>query len=323
MGRTDRVYPKKKINYFKTMNELLDENDKILIVAVENVTSAMLQGIRMSLRGKASMLLGKNTMMKKVLSQRQESGNDRDKMLYQRLVSEKLIQGNVGLIFTNANLGDIKAVLDANKIQAPARQGSVAPVDVLIPAGNTGLEPTKTSFFQALNIQTKITKGTVEIMKDVQIIKQGDKVGSSEATLLQMLNIKPFFYGVAIQDVYDNGSVYGAWVLDIKDEDMEAKVGSAIANVAAVSLGLGIPTKASFPHLVLNAFKNLLSISVGTDYEFNEFNGNTLKQSILAGPAAPSASSAPAAAAGGAAAKEEKKEEEEEEEGDMGFGLFG
>jgi len=322
MGRTDRVYPKKKVNYFKTMNELLDENDKILIVAVENVTSAMLQSIRMNLRGKASMLLGKNTMMKKVLSQRQENGNDRDKLLYQKLVSEKLISGNVGLIFTNANLGDIKTVLDINKIQAPARQGSLAPVDVTIQAGNTGLEPTKTSFFQALNIQTKITKGTVEIMKDVQIIKQGEKVGSSESTLLQMLGIKPFFYGVAIQNVYDNGSVYGAWVLDIKDEDMEAKIGAAIANVAAVSLGLGIPTKASFPHLVLTAFKNLLSVSVGTDYEFDEFNGKSLKKSILAGPAAPSASSA-APAAGAAAAKEEKKEEDEEEEGDMGFGLFG
>jgi len=226
------------------------------------------------------------------------------------------------LIFTNANLGEIKSVLEDNKIQAPARQGAVAPVDVLISAGNTGLEPTKTSFFQALNIQTKITKGTVEILKDVQIIKKGDKVGSSEATLLQMLGIKPFFYGVAIENVYDNGSVYGAWVLDIKDEDMDAKVGVAIANVAAASLGLGIPTKASYPHLVLNAFKNLLSIAVGTDYEFDEFNGKSLKQSILAGPAAPSASSAPAAG-GAAAKKEEKVEEEEEEEGDMGFGLFG
>jgi large subunit ribosomal protein LP0 len=321
MGRTDRVYPKKKINYFKTMNQLLDDNDKILIVTVENVTSAMLQSIRMSIRGKASMLLGKNTMMKKVLQQRQDGGNDRDKLLYQKLVSEKMILGNVGLLFTNADLNDIKAVLDSNKIQAPARQGAVAPVDVSIPAGNTGLEPTKTSFFQALNIQTKITKGTVEILKDVNLIKQGDKVGSSEAVLLQMLNIKPFFYGVNILNVYDNGSVYGAWVLDIKDEDMNQKIGAAISNVAAVSLGLGIPTKASFPHLVLNAFKNLLSVSVGTDYSFDEFNGKSLKQAILAGPVAPAASSAPAA--GAAPAKEEKKEEDEEEEGDMGFGLFG
>jgi large subunit ribosomal protein LP0 len=320
MGRTDRVYPKKKITYFKTMNQLLDDNDKILIVQVENVTSAMLQSIRMSLRGKASMLLGKNTMMKKVLHQRNENGSDRDKLLYQKLVSEKLIAGNVGLVFTNAELSEIKKVLDDNKIQAPARQGALAPCDVSIPAGNTGLEPTKTSFFQALNIQTKITKGTVEILKDVNLIKQGDKVGSSEATLLQMLAIKPFFYGVAIQNVYDNGSVYGAWVLDIQDEDMNQKIGAAISNVAALSLGLGIPTKASFPHSVLNAFKNILSISVGTDYTFDEFNGKTLKQSILAGPAAPAASSAPAA---GAPAKEEKKEEEEEDDADMGFGLFG
>jgi hypothetical protein len=30
---------------------------------------------------------------------------------------------------------------------------------VIVPGGNTGMGPEKTQFFQALNIQTKITKG--------------------------------------------------------------------------------------------------------------------------------------------------------------------
>ena len=61
--------------------------------------------------------------------------------------------------------------------------------------------PEKTSFFQALAIPTKITKGTIEIIKDVDIIKAGDRVGMSEATLLNMLKISPFSYGLVISKV--------------------------------------------------------------------------------------------------------------------------
>ena len=50
------------------------------------------------------------------------------------------------------------------QVEAPAKAGAVAPCDVVVPAQNTGLGPEKTSFFQALQIQTKISKGTIEIL---------------------------------------------------------------------------------------------------------------------------------------------------------------
>jgi len=314
------TFPKKKVDYFKRMNVMLDECEKIVIIGIDNVTSAMLQATRQALRGKAFLLLGKNTMMKKVLTLRKESGNQRDLELYQKLVLDKLLTGNVGLLFTNADLGEIKAVLDKERIQAPARQGAVSPVDVMIPAGNTGLEPTKTSFFQALNIPTKIQKGTVELQKDTTILIKGTKVGSSEAMLLQMLNIKPFFYSIVIHTIYDKGSVYGAWVLDITDEQMAQKASSAVSTLTAVSLALGITNKASLPHVVMNGFKNILSVSLATTYDFNEFDGKKLKEAILRGPVA----AAPAASSSAAAKEEEKKpaKKEESEDADMGFGLF-
>lgn len=320
MGR-DKGYPPKKVDYFKRMNKMLDECEKILIIGIENVTSAMLQATRMALRGKAYMLLGKNTMMKKVLAIRKESGNPRDVDLYNQLVLNKLINGNVGLLFTNADLREIKAVLDKERIQAPARQGAVSPVDVIVPAGNTGLEPTKTAFFQALNINTKIQKGTVEILKDVQILTKGLKVGSSEAALLQMLNIKPFFYSIVIENIYDKGSIYGSWVLEVTDEVLALKASAAVTNLTAVSLALGITNKASLPHVVINAFKNILSVSIATDYDFDSFDGKKLKEAVLKGPVAPAPGKP---AAGAAPAKEEKAAApaKEESDGEMGFGLF-
>merc|ERR1711931_82155 len=153
--------------------------------------------------------------------------------------------------------------------------------------------PEKTSFFQALQIPTKITKGTIEITGDVHLITAGDKVGMSEATLLNMLKISPFTYGLIVQKVYDSGSVFDPEILDITDEDLIKKFQSGIANVAALSLAIGYPTVASVPHSVVNGMKNLLAVAAATEITFKE--AETLK-AFLADPSA-FAAAAPVAAA--------------------------
>ncbi len=74
------------------------------------------------------------------------------------------IKGNVGFVFTKEELTDVRDLILANKVAAPAKAGAIAPIDVFVPKGNTGLGPEKTSFFQALAIPTKIAKGTIEIL---------------------------------------------------------------------------------------------------------------------------------------------------------------
>lgn len=64
-------------------------------------------------------------------------------------------------------------VILAEKVAAPARAGAIAPLDVFIPAGNTGMEPGKTSFFQALGVPTKIARGTIEITTDLKLVEAG------------------------------------------------------------------------------------------------------------------------------------------------------
>ena len=144
-----------------------------------------MQQIRMSLRGHAVVLMGKNTMMRKAI--RGHLGqNPKLEQLLPHIV------GNVGFVFTKEELIDVRDMLLENKVKAPARAGAIAPLDVTVPAQNTGLGPEKTSFFQALNIPTKITKGTIEIIADVKLIKEGDKVGMSDSTLLNVSSASSF-----------------------------------------------------------------------------------------------------------------------------------
>merc|ERR1712042_173796 len=180
-------------------------------------------------------LMGKNTMMRKAIRGHLDKNPDLERLLPH-------IKQNVGFVFTNEELVDIRDLLLANKVKAPARAGAIAPLDVIVPAQNTGMGPEKTSFFQALSIPTKITKGTIEIIQDVPLIKAEDKVGMSEATLLNMLNISPFTYGLVVQKVYEAGSVFSPEILDITDEDLKARFMQGVATVAAVSLSINYPT---------------------------------------------------------------------------------
>lgn len=304
-----------KANYFIKVVQLFDEYPKCFIVGADNVGSRQMQNIRTSLRGKGVVLMGKNTMIRKAIRGHLENNSQLEKLLPH-------IKNNVGFVFTKEDLCEIRDKLMESKVRAPARAGAIAPLSVIIPAQNTGLGPEKTSFFQALSIPTKISKGTIEIINDVPILKPGDKVGASEATLLNMLNISPFSYGLIIKQVYDSGSIFSPEILDIKPEDLRAKFQTGVANLAAVCLQVGYPTIASVPHSVANGFRNLLAIAATTEVEFKE--ATTIKE-FIKDPSKFAAAAAPVAAeaAPAAAAKEAVKEEsEEEEDDDMGFGLF-
>lgn len=315
MGREDKATWKS--NYFTKLIQLLEEYPKCFIVGADNVGSKQMQQIRMSLRGSAVVLMGKNTMMRKAIRGHIERNQSLEKILPH-------IKGNVGFVFTRGELTEVRDRLLQNKVRAPARAGAVAPCPVIIPAQNTGLGPEKTSFFQALSIPTKISKGTIEIISDVHILKEGDKVGASEATLLNMLNISPFSYGLIVEMVYDSGTTFEPKILDIKPADLRVIFQQGVANLAAVCLEISYPTLASAPHSLANGLKNLFAIAAATEIEFKE--ATKIKEflkdpSSFVAAAAPTVE-APAPAAAEEPKKEEKKEESEDSDEDMVFGLF-
>jgi len=313
-----------KAKYTMRLTQYLDEYPKVFIVGADNVGSRQMQKIRVSLRGHAVLMMGKNTMMRKTIRGHVTKNTNLEKLLPH-------VYENVGFVFTKDDLSSIRDKLLENKVAAPARAGAIAPVDVTIPAQVTSLGPEKTSFFQALQIPTKITRGTIEIINDVHLIKVGDKVGPSEAALLNMLNISPFSYGLIIRQVYDSGSCFQPSILDIKPADLREKFSLGVQRLAAFSLGINYPNQASAPHLVLGGFKRLLALAANTDVEFEQ--AKTLKE-FLKDPSkfAAAATSAPASApaTGGKsaapAAKEETKKPAEPESDDDdigGFDIFG
>ncbi|KAI3705635.1 hypothetical protein L1987_75874 [Smallanthus sonchifolius] len=316
MGKVSKA--DKKIAYDQKLCQLLDDYTQVLVAAADNVGSNQLQNIRQGLRGDSVILMGKNTMMKRSIRMHSEKTGNK---AYLNLIP--LLVGNVGLIFTKGDLKEVSEEVAKYKVGAPARVGLVAPVDVVVPPGNTGLDPSQTSFFQVLNIPTKINKGTVEIITPVELIKKGDKVGSSEAALLAKLGIRPFSYGLVVVTVYENGSVFSPEVLDLTEDDLVEKFALGVSMVTSLALAIHYPTVAAAPHMLINGYKNLLAIAVESEYSFpladkvKEYLADPSKFAVAAPVAA-----APAAAAAAAPVEEKKEEPADESDDDLGFSLF-
>ncbi|CEO97280.1 unnamed protein product (mitochondrion) [Plasmodiophora brassicae] len=309
-AETGRVFSDRKIEFSQRLKSYLTDYKSILVVHADHVGSNQLQQIRIDVRGKAVILMGKNTMTRRII---RECMVDNPKL--EALLPH--IQSNVGLVFTNCDLKEVRDTLTSNQMPAAARAGVVAPCDVYIPVGPTGCDPGQTSFFQALNIPTKIVKGCIEITNEVHLIKKSEKVGSSEVALLSKLNIRPFSYGLVIKQIYDNGSTYASEVLDLSESDLIAKFSNAVSVIASLGLQIGYPTLATLPHSLANAFKTMLAVAVETGYSFKQ--AEKFKE-YLANPDAFKVAAPAAQAKKEEAAPAEEEPEESEDEGD--FDLF-
>jgi len=299
-----RVYPKRKVDYIARMKELLDTYTKVFVVNATHVGSKQFQDIRLALRGHGVVLMGKNTVMRKVIN---SLGGDSP---FANLLPQ--IVGNIGLVFIKEDMAKCRDIIGNFVVPAPARAGVVANANVVVPKGPTGCDPSQTSYFQTMEINTKISRGQIEIQSDVHLITKGERVTAGQADLLQKLNIRPFTYGLAITMVFDNGAIYDVAVLSITDDVVASAFCFHSRDVAAVGHALNKPNTASVMHSVRYAFKTILAVvcNEGFTHKFEEA-GDVL--GYLADPSAFKAAAAPAA---GAEATEEAPAEPEEEEPD-------
>eukprot|EP00825_Cyclidium_porcatum_P024460 TRINITY_DN2687_c0_g1_i1.p1 TRINITY_DN2687_c0_g1~~TRINITY_DN2687_c0_g1_i1.p1 ORF type:complete len:329 (+),score=95.42 TRINITY_DN2687_c0_g1_i1:286-1272(+) len=279
--------------------EMIGKYKQIIAVTLENVGSLQVQQIRKDLyQHKGLLVIGKNTIFRKAVGLRAselppDSKYDELRPLGKPLPEigrlSELLRGKVGLIFTDEAIFDLKPRIEANKVAAAAKVGVIAPIDVIIPPGPTGMDPSQISFFHALQISTKINKQQIEIIKDYQVCAKGKLIGSSEVALLSKLNLKPFFYNMKVIAAYNNGAILGEDIISLSTESILKTFQSAVSNVTGLSMESGIPTQLSAPHLISNAFKNIAAIGLNINYQFAQLA---------------SAQSAPK--------KEEKKEEKKE-----------
>ena len=299
----------KKTLYFERFSYLFSKYSQIIFVDTEKINSNQFKKCRKALGKNSILVLGKNKIVKKVLKSNVKKNPELEKLM-------PYLKGNIGFIFTTISPIDVKKILIENQEPAPAKAGQIAPDDVIIPAGLTGITPDGTSLFQALNIQTKISKGLIEIQNPVKIITKGQLIGNSEVILLQKLNITPFSYKLDIKLIFENKCCIKPEILDISSEEIEEIVNKKKIELKILESFFCYPNSIKIENQMKIVETNLAYLSAALGYTtFSSIK----KNEILDTQKKDNSSSKPKDLD---SQKISEKNETETEDEDMGFGLF-
>ena len=223
-----------KIEKVKEIKSLLKEYRVLGIASLHKVRAAQLQEIRKKLADVAHIKVYKNRLVERALK---EFGNMKG---LEKL--KEFIQGSNAYIFTNYNPFKLALLLEKSKVKAPARAGDVAPVDIIVPAGNTGLPPGPIiSQLNALGIPTRIESGSVWVSKDTVVAKRGTVINENLASILSKLGIKPLELGLSLKAVYDDGMVITGEKLMLNLDEYKETIGEAHAQALNLAINAAYP----------------------------------------------------------------------------------
>lgn len=314
--------PKKdnKVHVYNKTQEFFKKYKNIVIADVKDISTDKIQKIRHEIisLGETETLCGKTTVIQKAIHDLKEAAKgDLPKHLPEKAL-EDFVEAMPGIhllvIFTNKDIAEISNITAKYIIEKQAKPGQISPVEIIIPAGPTGMDSSQIDYFQALKIPTKVMRNQLEITTATKILTVGQKITLSEINLMKKFNIKPYKHQMKIKKLLLNGKLYGEEILKVTNDYMKTKLEQGIKNVLGFSLAAHIPTQASAPHMISNAFRNICALSLGTNVLID-----ATKNMKDAPKEAPKKEEKPKKEE--APKKEEKPPEEEEEDIDLG-GLF-
>jgi large subunit ribosomal protein LP0 len=260
---------KNKEKVYNKVTENLPKFKNVLVCDIKDLPADVVARIRHLLRGiETECVCGKTTVIMKTIRDYLENNKGK---LPSHLTEENLTQISkfleglqVMLIFTNRQLSDITEIINKFTIEKQAKPGQLSPIEVIIPAGPTGMDASQIEYFQALKIPTKVMRNQLEITNSTKILTVGQKISISEINLMKKFNIKPYKHLVSIKHLLLNGKLYDEGILKVTNDYMKEKLELGIKNLLSFSLGANVPTNASAPQMVANAFRNICGLSLGT-----------------------------------------------------------
>ncbi len=236
--------------------KLLKKYSVIAVADLPKVRSSQIQEIRKKLRGKADLVVTKNTILRKAA----------EKAAGEKQNVDKFAQGLAGskvLIFTQMNPFELILFLNKNKVRVPAKGGDVATSDIVIPAGNTGLQPGPViSEFNEAKVQTRIEGGSIFVARDTVAVRKGETVPTKIASLLTKLGMKPMEAGLSLSYAYDNGSVLGPAELAFDLDQIKNDFASAARLAFGFAVEASILLPATAPLIISKAYRQAVAVSV-------------------------------------------------------------
>jgi large subunit ribosomal protein L10 len=240
-----------------SLKKLIESHEVVGMANLSDIPAPQLQKMRRTLKDSATLKMSRKTLMSLAL-------NDCDKKNINAL--EEHMDGQPALIFTNMNPFKLYKILEGSKTAAPAKAGSIAPEDVVVPKGDTAFKPGPVlGELQKIGIPAKIEKGKIVITSDKTIVAAGESISRDVASILTRLEIFPLEVGIDLRAAYEDQTVYTSDILTIDEEKTLADVQKAFTQALNLSVNAVIFTKEAVPVLLQKAVTQSLNLALNAE----------------------------------------------------------
>lgn len=256
--RKTETIPEWKREEVDELVDFIDSYNSVGIVGVAGIPSRQLQAMRRELHGSAAVRMSRNTLTNRAL----EEVDDGVEAL------TEYVSGQVALVGTNDNPFGLFKQLEASKTPAPINEGEVAPNDIVIPEGDTGVDPGPfVGELQTVGAAARIQDGSIKVTEDSTVLSEGEVVDADLANVLVELGIEPKEVGLDLRAVYSEGVLFEPDELEIDVDEYRADIQSAAAAARNLSVNAAYPTAATAGTLLAKASGEAKSVGLFADIE--------------------------------------------------------
>jgi large subunit ribosomal protein L10 len=242
--RKTETIPQWKRKEVDDINEFIDDYDSVGVVDITGIPSQQLQDMRRNLHGTAELRVSRNTLLVRALDEGGEGLAD----------LTDFVSGQVGLIGTNDNPFGLYQQLEASKTSAPINAGEVAPNDIVIPEGDTGVDPGPfVGELQSVGANARIDEGSIKVMEDSTVLEAGGEVSSDLSNVLSELGIEPKEVGLDLRGVFAEGVLFEPEDLELDVESYRTDVSAAASRARNLAVNASFPTTQTMPSLLSKA----------------------------------------------------------------------
>jgi len=255
---TEREAIKRKAQVIEELGKLVNEYETVAVAQLHKVRALQLQQLSQKFRKDIGVRVAKNTLIVRALASSRRANINK--------LAEHLKGSNI-LLFTNMDPFKLTILLNKNKTRMTAKAGDIAPNDIIILAGNTGLPPGPAiSELHDIGARTKIDMGSVWVVEDSVVVKKGETVQPKVAGVLSKLGVKPLEIGLGIVAAYEKGSIFTSDDLQFKVDDFRKQLEDASSQAFNLALNAIYPTDLTVEINLQQAYLNARSLAINASY---------------------------------------------------------
>ncbi|MGQ4555031.1 50S ribosomal protein L10 [Halobellus sp. GM3] len=243
-ARRTETIPEWKREEVDELVEFLEGYQSVGVVDVAGIPSRQLQSMRRDLHGSAELRMSRNTLTIRAL----EAVDDGLEEIVE------YVSGQVALVGTNDNPFGLYKQLEASKTPAPISAGEIAPNDIVIPEGDTGVDPGPfVGELQQVGAAARIMDGSIQVTEDSKVLEADEAVSEELEGVLGELGIEPKEVGLDLRGVFSEGVLFEPEELAIDVDEYRADIQSAAAAARNLSVNASYPTAQTAPTLLAKA----------------------------------------------------------------------